>query len=73
MQRIIFALLLVLTPIATLAQSADQSSSPDLARIKVLDLTTAQTVALAGNPSMAAAQARVEQARARVRQAVASW
>lgn len=73
MQRIMLALVLVFSPIVTLAQSADQASSPDLARIKVLDLTTAQTVALAGNPSMAAAQARVEQARARVRQAVASW
>ena len=73
MQRIMLALLLVLSPIATLAQSAEQASGPDLARIKELDLTTAQTLALAGNPSMAAAQARVEQARARVRQAVASW
>lgn len=73
MQRIIFALLLVLSPIATLAQSAEQASTSDLARVKVLDLTTAQTIALAGNPSMAAAQARVEQARARVRQAAASW
>ncbi len=73
MQRIILALLIVLSPIATLAKSADQASGPDLARIKELDLTTAQTLALAGNPSMAAAQARVEQARARVRQAVASW
>lgn len=73
MQRIILALLLVLSPIPTLAKSADQASGPDLSRIKVLDLTTAQTIALSGNPSMAAAQARVEQARARVRQAVASW
>ena len=73
MQRIILALLLVLSPIVTLAKSADQASGPDLTRIKELDLTTAQTIALAGNPSMAAAQARVEQARARVRQAAASW
>lgn len=73
MQRIIFALLLVCTPLATMVQAAEQTTATDLSRIKVLDLTTAQTLALAGNPSMAAAQARVEQARARVRQAAASW
>ena len=45
----------------------------DLARIKVLDLKTAQTLALVGNPDMMVAQSRIEQARARVRQAAATW
>ncbi|MGW8161264.1 MAG: TolC family protein, partial [Desulfobulbales bacterium] len=46
---------------------------PDLSTIEVLDLQTAQKIALASNPTMSAALARVEQARARVRQAVATW
>ncbi|WP_456385666.1 TolC family protein [Desulfolithobacter sp.] len=39
----------------------------------ILDLQTAQRLALEGNPSMEAAGARLEQARARVRQALAAW
>ncbi len=84
MQRIICAFCCVFFPLAIVAhaaqqpttaqaQVAEQAPGPDISRIKVLDLHTAQTLALAGNPSMAAAQARVEQARARVRQAAASW
>lgn len=84
MQRIICVFCCVFFPLAivahaaqqpntTQAQVAEQAPGPDISRIKVLDLHTAQTLALAGNPSMAAAQARVEQARARVRQAAASW
>jgi outer membrane protein TolC len=46
---------------------------PDLSAIEELDLETAQRIALAANPTMSAALARVEQARARVRQAVAAW
>lgn len=49
------------------------TATPDLSKLTVLDLKTAQTLALAGNPNMTVAQARVEQARARVRQAVATW
>ena len=45
----------------------------DLSAIRVLDLATAQRLALAGNPSMDAALARVEQARARVSEAAAAW
>jgi outer membrane protein TolC len=45
----------------------------DLAKIKILNLPTAQSLALVGNPDMAAAQARVEQAKARVSQAAAAW
>lgn len=74
MQRIILALLLVIL----CTQDHDSLAAPahpsvDLAQVKVLDLKTAQQVALADNPNMAAAQARIEQARARVRQAAASW
>ncbi len=46
---------------------------PDLGDIQVLDLRTAQRLALTGNPGMAAAQSRILQARARVREAVAAW
>jgi outer membrane protein TolC len=46
---------------------------PDLSAIEDLDLETAQRMALASNPTMGVAVARVEQARARVRQAVAAW
>ncbi len=51
----------------------EQVVIPDLANISVLDLRTAQSLALQGNPDMVSAQARVEQARARVSQAVAAW
>ncbi|MCL7488861.1 MAG: TolC family protein [Desulfobulbaceae bacterium] len=46
---------------------------PDLGSMEVLDLETAQRIAVASNPTMEAAVARVEQARARVRQAMATW
>ena len=48
-------------------------AGPDLSGIEMLDLTTAQRLALESNPTMNAALARVEQARARVGQAAASW
>ena len=54
-------------------EEAQPPAAPDLNAIQVLDLATAQQVALAANPSMDAAQARVEQARARVQQAMAAW
>lgn len=44
-------------------------SASDLEKIEVLDLQTAARIALAENPSLAAAQARVGQAREAVRQA----
>jgi outer membrane protein TolC len=72
MQRIILTLFLTCTMLAAMAHAADQHPT-DLSRIKTLDLKTAQAVALAANPNMAALQARIEQARARVRQAAASW
>ena len=55
------------------AQEKGVSPAPDLAAVKVLDLETAQKIALAGNPDMAAAMSRVEQARERIRQAAAAW
>jgi outer membrane protein TolC len=55
-----------------LAEGA-KSAAPDLSQIKTLDLRTAQSIALAGNPDIAAARTRIEQARARVRQAAATW
>lgn len=54
------------------AETADQSI-PDLETITTLDLKTAQRIALAANPTMDTAMARVEQAKARVDQAMATW
>jgi len=55
------------------AADPEQSIGPEMAGVKVLDLATAQRIALAANPDMAAALARMEQARARVDQALAAW
>ncbi len=56
-----------------IGEELDQPLPPDFSGITELDLETAQELALAGNPSMDAAFTRVEQARARVSQAVAAW
>ena len=60
---------------ATCVEAAEEATltPPNLSTIQVLDLQTAQKIALKGNPDMAAAMSRVEQARARVKQAVAAW
>ncbi len=55
------------------AADTEHPSGPEMAGIKVLDLATAQRIALASNPDMAASLARIEQARARVNQALAAW
>lgn len=73
MQRIVVALLILLCGLGSYVQAAEKTATPDLAKIKVLDLRTAQALALAGNPSMEASLARVEQAKARVSQAAAAW
>lgn len=74
MIRILAGILSLLCCLGVAAQAMEkQPEAVDLARIKVLDLKTAQTLALAGNPDMMAAQSRIEQARARVRQAAATW
>lgn len=49
------------------------AESIKLGDVKTLDLETAQTIALADNPSLAAAAERVEQARQRIRQAQALY
>ena len=67
------ALTLFVWMAATACAEEERTPSPDLSGIQVLDMKTAQSVALAGNPDMAAAEARIEQARARVRQAAATW
>ena len=74
MKQVLFILLLscLLTPPAW-GREEQNSVGPDFSGIKVLDLETAQQLALQGNPGIAAAQARLEQARAKVRQAVAAW
>ncbi len=58
-----------------LAQDAkdNQVESFDLNTIRVLDLKTAGKIALADNPSLAAAQARVRQAKQRVLQARSAY
>lgn len=54
-------------------EETGQPVAPDINEIKVLDLHTAQSLALAANPNIHAALERVEQARARLRQAAAAW
>ncbi len=67
-------MVVLITCLAPVVQAEEESiAGPDVSAVGVLDLETAQGIALAGNPDIVAAQARVEQARARVRQAVASW
>ena len=73
MQRILRGCVLLLCCLGAMAHAGEeQGGGVDLAKIKVLDLRTAQSIALIGNPDMAAAQARIEQARARVSQAAAA-
>jgi len=68
----LFLLVLLLFP--RLAGAVDAGGTPpDLSKIKMLDLKTAQKMAVQSNPDMAAALSRIKQARARVDQAAASW
>jgi len=72
----IFGLLMVIAVMAsgsTWGMDDASQSAPDFSAIEELDLGTAQKMALAANPTMSAALARVEQARARVGQATAAW
>ncbi len=74
MQRILVGILTLLCCLGSTSQAAeDKITLADLTKIKVLDLRTAQALALSGNPTMEASQARVEQAKARVSQAAAAW
>ena len=74
MKRICILFFLVFLTATTVAAAEEEfRTSPDLSGIEVLDLQTAQRLALEGNPDLAAAMSRIEQARARVNQAVAAW
>ena len=74
MQRILVGIVILLGCLGSISHAAEEKMvAADLSQIKVLDLQSAQSIALMGNPNMEAAQSRVEQARARVRQAAATW
>ena len=76
MKRIRIILLITLFLLCTSSIYGEEAGSlpgPELASIEVLDLETAQRIALAANPTMDAAMARVEQAKARVDQAMSTW
>ena len=75
MKFFITGLLFVCCCMVTAVRAGEEATGvpPDLSSVRELDLETAQRMALQSNPDMAAAQARIEQARARVRQAIAAW
>jgi outer membrane protein TolC len=74
MKQVVFILLIsCLLASAAWSREEQPAAGPDFSGIEVLNLETAQRIALQGNPGIAAAQARLEQARARVSQAVAAW
>lgn len=79
MKRYIHLLLvpyiIIILSVKCLAQDIqdNQTESLDLNTIRVLDLKTAGKIALADNPSLAAAQARVRQAKQRVLQARSAY
>ena len=54
------------------SQTAATVPTPAEAHVKTLDLQAAQRLALKGNPGIGAAQARIEQAKAKIQQAIAS-
>jgi len=79
----VFGMLLLLPGMVVFA-GEDQAASPQqsaeiprgvqkLSEIKVLDFETAQQIAIADNPSIAAAEARVLQAKARVQEARSAY
>ncbi len=74
MQRILVGIVILLGCLGSISHAAEEKMVvADLSQIKILDMQTAQSLALVGNPNMDAAQSRVEQARARVRQAASTW
>ncbi len=75
MKGILAALTILLCCLTTTVQAVEEENcaAKALAEVEVLDLQSAQRLALAENPDIAAARTRVEQARARVRQASAAW
>jgi outer membrane protein TolC len=74
MKQVLF-ILLISCLLTTVAWSGEEQepAGPDFSGIEVLDMETAQRIALKGNPGIVAAGARLEQASARVKQAVAAW
>ncbi len=68
-------LVIVLLALGSYGQAAAQQPDPEggLGRIETLDLKTAARIALDENPSLAAAQARIEQAREIVQQARSAY
>ncbi len=68
---ILIVLLILPVDVQTAEAAAKREQVPLQAR--TLDLHSAQCLALSGNPSISAAQERVAQARARLRQAMATW
>lgn len=66
-------LALILSSAAWCSPALAQPPQPDLAGVDVLDLETAARIALAGNPSLAAARQRVIQAREAVSQARSAY
>ncbi|MCI5222571.1 MAG: hypothetical protein D3924_07865, partial [Candidatus Electrothrix sp. AR4] len=73
MKQIVFAVLITCLPFATVPRGeAAEEAKYDLVDIKLLDLETAQRIALKDNPGIGAAQARLEQAKAKVKQAMAA-
>lgn len=73
MRFLLAAVLSLVLGVGPVWASGEGLPAADLATVRVLDLHTAQSIALAANPNMAASRARVEQARARVEQAAAAW
>lgn len=73
MRFLLAAILSLVLGVGPVWASGEGLPAADLATVRVLDLHTAQAIALAANPNMAASRARVEQARARVEQAAAAW
>ena len=59
--------------LAATAAMGGETSLADLSTIQVLDLKSAAAIALADNPGIAAAQARVQRAKAQLDQAVAAY
>lgn len=72
--KVRFLFYLSLVALATaLPAAADQAGQQPIASLKVLDLATAQDIAVSGNPSIQAVQDRIEQAQQQVRQKEAAW
>lgn len=70
---VMLVVLMMVSPDILGAQGGRTAGAPDIDGIRILGLKTAQRIALAGNPSFAAAAARVKQAKARLSQARSAY